>query len=429
MSTNIQEVVTDIKKAGYIRWTILVVMFLIFIVAYIDRANTIVLVADTAFTDAFGITGDRATQGLLMTSFLLVYGICNVLVGPVVDRLGARKALVFSAFSWAAILGFMGAVSALPLLLLGRGLLGVGESPMGPANGRIIQGWFPIQERGKANSVWFVGILLAPAVAMPFIAWLISAFGWRGSFFALALVGLIPAFLVLLYLYNSPQEHPRISKAELEYITVNLEVEKASKADQSDKASIDFSWLKNGYYWLIVLGFSMFNVFCWGISSWIPVYLKTTLGFSWMAMGWMSALPYLLGTVAVLSVGYFVDRTNKRAPFVFIGLIAGGIFTYLGTNAQSSVAATVLISCAMAAVWTSGPSWFTMLMNTVPSKGMASAYGLMNGIGFFFAAFSPVLLGWMANNLAGGFKSGFIFMILALVLAAIVVIPLMKRRF
>ena len=62
---------------GTIRCRILVVLFLAFMVAYFDRANVAVLVADHGFTDALGVTGDKASMGLSLTSFLLLYGLTS----------------------------------------------------------------------------------------------------------------------------------------------------------------------------------------------------------------------------------------------------------------------------------------------------------------------------------------------------------------
>ena len=58
---------TDVKAkpapAGNIRWMIMVAIFIAFVIAYFDRTNINLLVADKAFTDALGITGDLTRQG------------------------------------------------------------------------------------------------------------------------------------------------------------------------------------------------------------------------------------------------------------------------------------------------------------------------------------------------------------------------------
>jgi len=57
------------------RWLGVVALLTIVAISYVDRVNASVLITDRAFTDHFGITGDRVMQGALTTMFLVGYGI------------------------------------------------------------------------------------------------------------------------------------------------------------------------------------------------------------------------------------------------------------------------------------------------------------------------------------------------------------------
>jgi len=73
--------VVSIKPQGNVRYGIWIVMFLAFFVAYLDRTNVTILIANEGYTNALGITGDKGTQGLLMTMFLFFYGLASFLIG------------------------------------------------------------------------------------------------------------------------------------------------------------------------------------------------------------------------------------------------------------------------------------------------------------------------------------------------------------
>jgi len=126
------ETSAGLSRHGNVRYGIFVVMFLIFFVAYLDRANVSVLIADSHFTQALGIAGDKSVQGLLMTAFLLFYGIASFFIGPVIDRLGPRKVLVYNLVLWAILMVIMGAIASLYVHLTCRALLGVTEAMAAP---------------------------------------------------------------------------------------------------------------------------------------------------------------------------------------------------------------------------------------------------------------------------------------------------------
>ena len=93
----------------------------------------------------------------------------------------------------------------------------------------FVKNWFPPNERGKANGAWLLGLMIGPAVAMPFFTWIISSWGWRPSFFVLASMGLIPLFLLYFFVTDHPRQHKGVNKAELDYIENALRAEAAQE--------------------------------------------------------------------------------------------------------------------------------------------------------------------------------------------------------
>ena len=83
-------------------------------------------------------------------------------------------------------------------------ILGVGEGMHWPMQSAFVKNWFPPNERGKANGAWLIGLMVGPAMAMPFFTWIISSWGWRPSFFVLASLGLIPLFLLWFFVKTIP---------------------------------------------------------------------------------------------------------------------------------------------------------------------------------------------------------------------------------
>ncbi len=148
------------SKPTKVRVRIVVILLFTLLIAYLDRVNISVIMADPGFLEEMGLTGNPVGQGLLMTLFLVAYGLGNVLLSPVADWMGPRKAMTIALFSWTIPVA-CGAVSrSLPVLYATRVILGAGEAMHYPMQVAFVKNWFPLQERGKANSVWVMGTMI-----------------------------------------------------------------------------------------------------------------------------------------------------------------------------------------------------------------------------------------------------------------------------
>ncbi len=146
-----QTITAAAHSIGKKRYWIAGFCFLAYVVAFMDRSNIGVLIADRGFTNALGIANDKSAQGSLMSVFLVSYGVTCFLAGPFVQRFGAKKTLIAGLFCWAVLMAIMGAVPSLRIMLICRGLLGVGESVLGPAVASLVQAWFPKNEKGDCK--------------------------------------------------------------------------------------------------------------------------------------------------------------------------------------------------------------------------------------------------------------------------------------
>ncbi len=115
-----------------------------------------------------GIEGMPLQIGMMMTVFLAAYGIANVVLSPLGDYLGPRKAMMLCILIWTIALMIGGVATSFALIIICRILLGIGEGFYYPLQSVFIKNWFPKQERGRANAAWIVGQSVAPAIAMPF---------------------------------------------------------------------------------------------------------------------------------------------------------------------------------------------------------------------------------------------------------------------
>ena len=174
------------------RVVVIVVLLVTLLVAYLDRVNVSVLVADEAFLTAMGIKGNAVAMGSLMSLFLATYAIANSVLGPLGDWWGPRKVMALAIVFWGLSCIYGGLVSTFAGMIVARCILGLGEGMHWPMQMKFVRNWFPPNERARANSTWLLGLAAGPAIAMPLFVWIVGNWGWRSSFFALAAIGIIP---------------------------------------------------------------------------------------------------------------------------------------------------------------------------------------------------------------------------------------------
>jgi MFS transporter, ACS family, D-galactonate transporter len=406
-----------IAKKSKKRYGIAVSLFVVYLIAYVDRANITILMADKPFTDTFGITGDFAAQGLLMTFFLMTYGLANFVTGAISDKLGSRVILIIACISWAVIMVLMGLTSAFVLMLIFRAVLGFAESPLTPTTDRLVMRWFPSSERNFANAIWLVGLTLAPVITLPLVAKLTEALGWRANFYVFGIVGLlIPLVLIYRYVYDKPSDHPTISKWELEHIGEGLEGKKEAKED--NKPSV---W-KRYDYWFLIAAYSLGIGFIWGLVSWFPSYLTNELKISFMNSSFLSALPWVASIIIVLIVSPLADRLKMRNWLLIASLSISAIFMYVATLFQNVTIIVIIMSLATGIAQISVFVSHSALQRVANSWNVATAGGVMNGTGYVWSAIVPLTVGFIIDA-TGSFTSGFIFLVSTGILGAILAIP------
>ena len=403
------------------------ILMLVVVFSYIDRVNVSILIVDNAFLSDMGIVGQSVQKGMLMTVFLIAYSFGNVLLSPLGDILGPRKGMALSIVAWGISLIVGGLAPTFMLMLFSRVLLGLGEGMHFPMQSKFIKCWFPITERGKANAAWNLGLAIAPAIAMPLFTWLISLTGWRGSFFVLTCMGLIPLVLLWNFTADTPRDSKRINAAELAHIENGLKNDTVSTEGETGFMDKIKSFSKNYRFWLMVVYYMAHASVLWGTMSWVPSYLKTARGFSWEAMGALASLPWIMGVATKILSGYLCDKMKRRAPLLVFAMIGVSLGIYFGVNVQDNLTSALILGFGIGCIGLGGPAAWTLLQDVVPSKGISSAAGVMNGMGNVFSSIAPVAIGYLIS-LTGSYTFGLYYIIGCCVMGGIATLILTLKN-
>jgi len=401
------------EKPTKIRIWLVVILLFTLLIAYLDRVNISVIMADARFLEEMGLTGNPVKQGLLMTFFLIAYGLGNVFLSPVGDKLGPRKAMSIAILSWTVPV-IMGALSrSLPVLYASRFILGAGEAMHYPMQIAFVKNWFPLQERGKANSVWVMGTMIGPAIAMPVFALVVAAYDWRASFWLCAVLGIIIMPIIWFFTADKPSEHKWVNKAELDHILAGQKAE-AERQEKTVKTGTVWQnyWLlaKNPDFVASTVAYWSSVSMWWGIMSWLPQYLKVARGFSWAQMGFFSSLPYVLGIFGIIFAGFFADKIKRSAPVNCLGLGGCALFILLGATATDSYMSAMFLAVSIFFKGVSQPMSWTVLQAFIPANIIGQAAGLQNGSSQLVGSLSPLIIGYLIS-VTGTYTAGLMYLV------------------
>ena len=412
-------------RISHQRWVICALLFFATVVAYVDRA----VIANLKNTLESVIPGlDDYTYGIITVAFQLAYGIAMLVAGGLTDKLGTRKAFAIAICLWSIAAMLPGAAFSVVSFAAAMFLLGLGEAANFPACIKTVAEWFPKRERAYATGIFNsganVGNMVAPVVVTAIVALLSkwSIFGparaWRGTFVVAGLSGFV--WLVFwLILYRLPEQHPRVSKAELELI-LSDPGEKIHKVPWARVAPCKEAWA-------FAVAKFLTDPIWWFYLFWIPGYLQTTFHLNLAQIRIPVMLAYaisIIGSVgggwlsgALINRGMTPNVARKTAMLICVLCIAP-IFTAPFIHHLWIVVALLGLATAGHQGWSA--TLFTLPSDMFPKAAVAS----VTGIGGMAGAFGGVLLLFSAGAIVQkthSFVSLFILACLAYPLALVII--------
>ncbi|WP_280832227.1 MFS transporter [Mycolicibacterium frederiksbergense] len=385
-------------------------MFLGMLISYVDRAN--LAVALPYMTDDLGLAA--GASGLILGAFYWTYSAFQMPFGRLADRIGPRFLFAGAVVWWSFCTALTSVVKGFGGLFGLRLLLGVGEAAAFPSGIKTVGTWFPPSERGRASGIVASGSRAGSLLALPVVTALIGWIGWRGSFIVTGTIGLVWALAWVLY-YRSPNQHPRVSEAELEHIN-------AGRATEIDSDTKPLRWttlIKNRNIMAVAFGFWCVTFVEYFFITWFPAYLVQERGFSLLKLGLLGSIPAITALIGQYVGGYTTDAMLRRGWSVTRArkscIIAGSLLSSsiaFAAFADSAAAALVLLSISTASIMFAVASIYCLCSDLSPrahaSQGQeGSIAGIVNGISNTAGIASPAIIG-LILGVTGSFVGGLV---------------------
>ena len=375
-----------------------------YILAYLDRIN--VGFAALTMNKDLGLT---ATQygfgaGLLFWGYFLFEIPSNLAL----ERFGARRWIARIMFTW-GLLSIAAAFATGPTsFVVLRFLLGVAEAGFFPGVIVYLTYWFTASWRARVIAAFTVAIPASTAIGAPIsisilhLNGLAGFKGWQWLFILEGIPSILLGFVVLALLTDRPRDATWLTDEQTNWIEQSLASERRA-VELAHRVSLGQCFIDTRVLALSLILFANITTNL-GLTFFLPQMIRD-MGKTTNQIGLISAIPYVLGTIGTLALGYLSDKYNERHKTLFITLMISGVGLaaagYLG-NTMGAIAmlsfAAIGIHGAKAALWPI-PSMF--LTGSAAAAGIA----LINSIGNLGGSAGPWLMGWV-KDATGTYRDG-----------------------
>lgn len=426
---------TIAKKVTKYRWVILIVIWLLYIVNYMDRLTV------TTFLPYIGkdLHLNAVQLGWLGSIFFLGYSFAQIFAGFTADRIGPKKTMSIAIITFTFVTFITGLVQSFGQFIALRLALAFGEGHHFSPSIKTIATWFPLSERGRAAGWFTTSWAVAPAITPVIVTTLAATFfagAWRPVFYLMAIPGLLGILLLWKFMINTPKEALEIGKISTE------EYNHINEGEPTDEHGNVLTGVK--YSPKIFFHDPVFYVFCfawfahlmvyWGMTTWITTFLVKQHGLNIKTMGLFAALPYFMAFIAQNLGGFLQDKVFHGKIRLLCVIAFGGcapVMWALGAVPKGSNGLLLLclaLGGFMVTLSSSSINGFPALR--YPKEIVGRATGISNSVGQFGSFLSPLLAGYLVITLPnGGYNFGnvFIFWALASLVAAIGICFLNER--
>ena len=394
---------------GHFRWVICALLLFGVTKNYMDRQ--VLGVLKTTLQHDLG--WNEIDYSNLVFAFQAAYAVGLLLMGRLVDRLGTRLGYALSMVFWSLASMAHAAGGSLMSFVIARSALGLGESGVFPASLKTIAEWFPRKERALATGIFNAGTNIGAILTPLIVPWITVHWGWRWAFIATGAIGFV-WLIFWLWLYRKPEEHPLLSKAELDYI----------RSDPQPPV-VKIKWARLATHrqtWAFAVGKFCTDPIWWFLLFWIPDFLQRNHGLRLMQIGVPIMVIYLcadVGSVAggwlssrLIHLGKSVNFGRKVAMLVCAIAVIPIVFAY---RVESLWGAVLLVGLAAGAHQGFSANLFTLPSDLFPSQAVASVVGMggMAGAigGMLMAKIVGYVLQWTGSYMIPFFIAGSVYLV------------------
>ena len=378
--------------------------FVLYIICYLDRVN----VGFAALTMNRDLGLSPYVFGLGAGAFFWGYCLLEVPSNLILERVGARRWIARVMIGWGLVSGAFAFCTGPTSFFILRFLLGLAEAGFFPGMILYFTYWFPPSHRARIVAGFMAAIPVSIALGAPISTALLELdgvlglAGWKWLFLGEATPAVIMGLVVLFYLTDRPAQAQWLEAEEREWLMTELQQERHT-VETARTFTVLQSLINPRVLALAAIHFGQAAVSV-GLAVFVAQIVKQ-LGLSNMETGFMTAVPYTLGTIGMVIWGYASDRMKERrwnlcasCLSMAVGCLAAGWLT--GT--YWSVLAMSVVTIGL---YASNAHLFPLPAVFLTGSALASGIAWVNSLGVLGGSAGPTVVGWIKES-TGSFEGG-----------------------
>ena len=414
-----------------IGWRLLPFVLACYVVNYLDRVS--IGYAKLQFLPELHL--NEAVFGMITAVFFIGYIAFEVPSNLLLMRIGAPATLTRIMVLWGAVIVSMMFARNEYWLYVQRFLLGAFEAGFFPGVLLYLSFWFPNHRRGRATSLFLVGIPLSGlvggaisgAVMESMDGWL-GIRGWRWLFFVDGMPAILLGLAAMFVLTDRPENARFLTEAEKQIVIEDMESDRRARPAAASTTVAET--LRNPRIWLmVVVYFTM--AFLNTNQIWFPTLFRRVGAASVTEAGYILAGVWIVAAIVVLAVCHNSDRIGERKWHILItGSLATAAYLALPLTAGSLWVTAVLVAVAASCGYAVFMVFWTIPPVFLEARGAAMGIAMISALGQLGGLSGPAVVGWAFQE-TGSIYIGFglaAVILLAGTLLAVFAIPHTRLR-
>jgi MFS transporter, ACS family, tartrate transporter len=377
-----------------ISWRLIPFLVLAYFFSYLDRVNlgfaALTMNAELKFTPLIFAWG----AGI----FFIGYFLFEVPSNLALERFGASRWIARIMVTWGIISGLMALVSGEWSFYILRFLLGVAEAGFFPGIILYLTYWYPAEYRARFLAAFAIAVPVSTVIGAPVSGLLLGLDGvmglqgWQWLFVVEGVPSVLLGLVTWFYLTDKPEHATWLTPEQKAWLASKLKAETAAKQAASHLTLGEA--LSSPKVIMLSLSYFGFVGALYGMQFWLPQIVKA-FGLTNAQTGFVTAIPYLFGTIAMILWARHSDSSRERVMHVGLPLLLTAVALAVSSTISDPILTMVVLTIAAIGVFCTFAVFWTLPTAWLSGTAAAGAIALINSIGNLAGFGGPYLIGWV----------------------------------
>ena len=369
------------ENSNYQRWIVFLMICIVYFFVYFHRVSTSVIAADLLAAFQTNATA----LGIMSSMYFYLYAFEQPLVGYFTDKIGPRRVIAYWSIAAAAGCVLFGIATDIGWATAARALIGIGVGGVYVPALKALSLWYR-QDKfptmiGLLMSVGNLGAIIATTP----LAWTAGTWGWRPTFFLIAVITLALAFATLFFTRDHQTAPDEVR--EKPALTVG--------AGSNAKPNA-FRVLVSGQFWIVAaIFFGIYGTLITLQGLWATPFLMTVLGVDRLFASKLNMLIPIGVIFGAPFIGWLLNRFSLDKRKTLIVILA--IYTLAWVAIIQGTPDAMRLSVIFVVMGFVGGGFISTLWgiirDTTPPELMGLTSGLLNSAPFIGVAVFQVATG------------------------------------